>query len=182
MRRLFLAINLPSETKKDLVKIQELLSIRLAPKAVKWVEKKNLHLSLAFLGYVSSKKEKEVKKVLSKIKFKSFSLQLSELGFFPHKNKPRIIWLGLKGERKSLKALYQKIVLVLTGQGFSFERRFVAHLTLGRVRPKYQVIFAKNKKIDQIIKMSKKFFVQNFDLMESILNPKGPKYDILKEF
>src|SRR5204863_2199451 len=49
--RCFLAIEAPDGVRKMLVRVQE--ALRRADADVKWVEEKNLHLSLKFLGEVS---------------------------------------------------------------------------------------------------------------------------------
>ena len=180
-KRLFLAVNLPKRIKRDLVSIQEILKKRTSSKAVKWVEEENLHLTLLFLGYVSEKEIEKVVDSLAKVKVDRFWLQLRNLGFFPHEKNPKIVWVGTKGEVDVLKKLYKEIVLVLKKKGLSFEPRFSPHLTLGRIK-RGKVSFFHSKKVDQIIKLSKKFSVQKFALMESVLTRQGPKYSLVKDF
>lgn len=173
--RLFIAIDIPEEIKKEIVKLQE----KLPEFKGKLTEEENLHLTLKFLGEVNENKLEEIESVLDKIKFKKFRVYLNELGFFPNENYIRIIWVDLKPTGEIIE-LQQKIDGELLNL-FSKDQRFQTHLTLGRVK------FFKNKKefLEKIkdINLDKlEFEINSFKLIKSELSKDGPKYIILKEF
>jgi len=186
MARLFLAVNLPPKLRARLGRIQRLLTKRMDKRIVKWVEEENLHLTLIFLGSVAETKVKSLAEALRRVNRGSegFVLELSGLGFFPSPQTPRIIWVGVKGEVEKLKKLYRMMASVLNQQGFSFDRRFIPHVTLGRFRGRRK---GNQRGISQneLVKISEKigkFTVSQIDLMESRLTAKGPLYQVRETF
>lgn len=180
-KRVFVAINLPTSWRQGLFQVQELLKKRVSSKSVKWVEKENFHLTLVFLGEVSQKGVELIQKSLREVKAPCFFLSLSNLGFFPNPKRPRVLWVGVEGEIGKLNCLYREIVLSLKKHEIDFEQKFYPHITIGRVRHGHNVNFELNKKIEQKLKLNK-FFVQNFELKESRLTPKGAQYFTIERF
>ena len=174
--RCFLAIDLNYECRDYLFKLQKEFSKYLKSK---WVEKKNLHLTLKFLGDLDENKLETVKRILSEIKVKKFKIYLNELGVFPNENVINIIWVGLKPERDIMN-LQKRIDEVLLDL-FSKDQKFLSHITLGRVK------FIKNKeKLKGILKETKinkiEFEVNKFRLYKSELTKNGPRYYVLDEY
>lgn len=174
--RCFLAIDLNKECKDYLFNLQKEFSKFVK---AKWVEKKNLHLTLKFLGDIDENKLKAVKKILSEIKFKKFNIHLSEFGVFPNENIINVIWVGLKPE-KDIINLQKKIDEVLLDL-FSKDQKFTSHITLGRVKlvknkDKFKG-FLKETRINNI-----EFSVDSFKLYKSELSKDGPKYYLLEEY
>lgn len=174
--RCFLAIDLNGECKDYLFKLQKKLSKFVK---AKWVEKKNLHMTLKFLGDIDENKLKAMKKILSEIKFKKFNLHLEGYGIFPNEKIINVVWVGLKPE-KDIINLQKKIDENLLDL-FSQDQKFLSHITLGRVK------LVKNK--DQFKEFLKeirieniKFSVEDFKLYKSELTKDGPKYHLLEEF
>ena len=175
MARVFIAFDVSDEARDYLFNLQKELSKFVK---AKWVEKKNIHLTLKFLGEIDDEKLEKLKKELSKIKFKRFDVVLDELGVFPDENFTRVIWVGLKGE--GIFNLQKKIDEELL-ELFSQDQKFTSHITLGRVKAvkdkeKLKEFFSKIK-IDEI-----KFTVDNFKLYRSELSKDGPKYYLLEEY
>jgi len=126
--RLFVSVELPKEVKDHLYDIQK--GVKEAK--INWVAKKNLHLTLKFIGDVEEANLPKIQEALKKIASKKLKVKLSDIGFFPSKAKPKVIWLGLEPEDQIIK-LQQKvdealITLVISNQEFK------SHLTLGRVK------------------------------------------------
>ena len=65
--RLFIAIELNDELKDYLFGLQKTLDLKAK---IRWVAKKNLHLTLKFLGYVED--VENVVKLLDTVKFNTF--------------------------------------------------------------------------------------------------------------
>ena len=70
--RCFLAIDLNDECKDYLFKLQKEFSRFVK---AKWVEKKNLHLTLKFIREIDEDKLENVKRILSELKNKKFKLR-----------------------------------------------------------------------------------------------------------
>jgi len=169
--RCFISINLPEEIREEIEKIQEQLPHFYGKKT----ELENLHLTLKFLGEINEDKIEEVKNELREVKFERFNSEIDKIGVFSEKF-VRIIWLHLT-ECDEL----QKIVDNKLKGLFEFERRFMSHLTIGRVKSlKDKKKFLKDLKAIKIPKI--KFNIDKFYLMKSELTNKGPKYEIIEEY
>lgn len=127
--RLFIAINLNARIKDYLMSaIQE-----LKREAVKgnFTARENLHLTLVFLGELSSDQADIVKSVMSRIKGEPFILSLSDFGKF-QRNGGNIHWAGVN-KSEALISIQKELASELKKEGFSLEvREFSPHLTLGR--------------------------------------------------
>lgn len=172
--RLFIAIDIPKEIKDKLFDLQKQIGSDLAK--ISWVHKKNLHLTLKFLGELPENKVEGIKERLRTIKLNSFEVELNSLGVFPNENRIRVIWVGLKSEH--IYELQIKIDQELLDL-FSKDTRFQSHLTLGRVK------FIKNKeKLKEKLKLKcdGRFFVKKFKLIKSSLTREGPIYETIEEY
>lgn len=175
MMRCFIAVDLPLEVKDYLFRLQREFSKFIK---AKWVEKKNIHLTLKFIGEIDEKKLNILKKELYKIKFKKFNLSLGNIGVFPDEKSIKIIWVGLvSNEVIELQKKVDENLLEL----FSKDQKFVSHITLGRVKA------IKNKeKLKEFLNKFKikkiEFNVDSFKLYRSELTKDRPKYSILEEF
>jgi 2'-5' RNA ligase len=173
--RCFIAINLPEEVKEEISKIIE----KLPKKGIKKVAKENLHLTLKFLGEINENLIKKIEEELEKIKFDRFAVKLKDIGFFPNRNFIRVVWLGIDEGEEEIKEL-QKEVDKKLAKLFKKEKNFEPHLTIARVK------FLKDKEgfIEELekIKFEDSFEVRSFELMESILQRKGPVYKLIKSF
>lgn len=163
--RLFIAINLSEEAKKELRTIQKTL-----PKT--YAINNNIHLTLKFLGETTPKQAEEIKTALSQIKFSPFKIELSQTGVFPNEKNPRVLWVGIKPE-KGVIELQKKINKTLEKM-FKPEKDFVPHITLARI-----------KKLEKQSKLEIKpihFEVKEFVLYESKLTPEGAKHEAIQRY
>jgi len=177
--RCFIAIDLPTEIKKELKNIQEQISTNSIK--IKFVEPENLHLTFKFLGELTDNKINKIKEVLREIKFENFKVSLGSLGFFPSQNYIRVIWVDLK-PKNQLEELYKKIESALVREGFRADKRnFETHVTLGRVK------FVKDKPgfiktLNAIDVKPLEFQISSFSLKKSTLMRKGPVYENILKF
>jgi len=155
--RVFIAINLPEDIKKELVKYQA----KWPELPIRWAKKENLHITLEFLGYISNeellntlKKTKEMA-----IKHKPFSITLNKICYGPPNKPPRMVWVVGK-----------KIQ----------ELNIFPHITLGRIKSwEFKQIEPEERpKVDEEINLS--FEVNSIEVMESVLKRGGPEYTILE--
>ena len=134
--RAFIAIELPRYIKNELDEIKSVLMSRNSAPA-KWVNSDSIHLTLQFLGDVSSDR---VTEIINAIKcgvggIPSFQIQLAGLGVFPNPTRTQVVWTGITGDIEQLIKLQKSIGTEMEKLGFPREKRnFTPHLTLARVR------------------------------------------------
>lgn len=169
--RTFISIKLPLKILMEIKEIQDSLPEFLGKKT----ELKNVHLTLKFLGETSSEKVGEIKDRLSNINFFKFEAELKEVGFFDNP-KRGIVWISLSNCEK-----LQKEIDKCLEDLFPKEKRFMAHITIARVKSlKDRKLFL--EKIESM-KFKKLFFiVDKFYFVESKLKKEGPEYFILKDY
>lgn len=135
MIRAFIALDLSDEILQHLDRVTKELQEELPKQAVRWVPAHNIHLTLKFLGDVS---EKNLAMVTSALKaeasaYTPFTISVGGLGAFPKTATPRVIWVGVEAP-DALLELQRSLELQMERLGYAREdRRFSAHLTLGRV-------------------------------------------------
>ena len=175
--RNFIGIDLPKDIKNYLFNLQNELKKELSAK-IKWVSKKNLHITLKFIGELDKTKYDLIKDKLSKVNFKSFNLQLSSIGFFPNQKSPKILLVGLN-ECNKLSKLQKDIDSTLMNV-LKDVQEFKTHITLGRIK-----LIKDEKSFQNLDKkhIEGKFFeVKSFSLFESKLSKDGSKYTILETY
>ncbi len=182
--RAFLAIPVPDYIKDYASGLKS--SLVSVASNVKWVEKGNYHLTLKFLGEINREYTKTIMKDMESVAeyCPPMQLEANGVGVFPNFRRPRVIWLGVKGEIEKLDFLGERVdALLSTSLGFEAERKRSFHLTLGRIRPEgengallNQLNFI-NRGAESI-----PFPVNEFYLMESRLSPSGPTYILHQSF
>ncbi|MFN4132012.1 MAG: RNA 2',3'-cyclic phosphodiesterase [Caldimicrobium sp.] len=186
MVRAFLAIDLPWELKKELwnlKKVEEPPNIKL-----KWVEEENFHITLRFFGTISENLVEKISKSCETVcqKIASFKLEIKEVGTFPEKGLPKVIWIGVENKENFLEELHKNLE-----KGFKSlkledkKEKFHPHITLIRVKEvrdekALKEYLERLKKEAEKIK-GKNFIVREIVLFKSDLLPKGPKYTPLKK-
>ncbi len=181
--RAFIAIPVPEELKRYTYNIRKKLSSVLPD--VKWVEYENYHITLRFLGNIEPGLTGEIKNklVLAGESCPQFNLNITGLGFFPNRTRPRVIWLGVEGQIDRAIFLGERIDAYLAALGFEEEKSRSFHFTLGRIRSDRNLdkLLDKAASISSDIK-SPSFRVREFNLMESQLSSEGPVYLIKGKF
>ncbi|MBK8985763.1 MAG: RNA 2',3'-cyclic phosphodiesterase [Chloroflexi bacterium] len=136
MIRAFVAVQLPAEVRTELGLMVDVLAGQTAERSVRWVKPELIHLTLRFLGDTAVANLPGITIALDRAGQQAapFSLRLGSLGCFPNPQRPRVIWVGLDGDKQPLLALKQAVDTALQPLGWAVETRpFQAHLTLGRV-------------------------------------------------
>jgi len=181
--RLFAAIPVPDVVKDYAWEIKNKLESGLYD--IKWVEYENYHLTLKFLGEVEDNRVPAIKDRLQMAAeaVPSFKLFFSGLGFFPHRNRPRVLWLGTKGELAKAEFLGERIDTYLQEIGFEEEKKRSFHLTLGRLRSdkNQQKLLQQASRLNEI-SPTLPVTIREFYLMESQLFSGGPKYIIQEKY
>jgi 2'-5' RNA ligase len=183
--RAFIAIELPCLIRDYLSQIQD--KLKTSGSDVKWVDPRNIHLTIKFLGEIEDKTIDQITGILEAVSccIPVFYIRICSVGAFPNINAPRIIWAGIdKGENETKKIageLAKKLVKI----GISEEDKpFSAHLTIGRIRSAFnrgnlvRIIISLQEEIAQ---EKIEFCVSKLTLFKSVLTPRGPIYTVLKE-
>ena len=178
--RSFIAIELPEAVGSLLGKVQQ--NLRALRLKAGWVHPQNIHLTLKFLGNITTA---DIDKVGMAMKaaaedFKPFTLTVGGIGFFPGIKRPRVIWVGVGGQTQELFALQRSLEDRLAAAGFPKEKRsFKGHLTLGRFRnvPDSAAI---SRVIQEYTDIGKEEFnTRQIVLFKSELKPSGAVYSQL---
>jgi len=179
--RIFIAINLPEEIKRELGKFQS----QWPELPVRWVKPENLHITLAFLGYLSDEELFNVCKIAKELasKRQPFSITLKKICYGPPKKPPRMVWVegGKSKELFNLKSDLEKSLISSENIKFTPEERsFSPHITLGRIRQwEFRQIEPEERpRVDEDISLG--FEVSSIEVMESNLKREGPEYTVLE--
>ncbi len=192
--RIFIAINLPEEIKKDLSLYSKKWSrpsrgssMAESPEQelpAKWTPKDNLHITLEFLGSLTDEEIGEVCLIAKGVaeRHNCFSLNLKQILYGPPKKmSPKMVWA--EGEKsKELTLLRQDLENSLTEKiRFVPENRtFAPHITLARISAwEWRGIEPEERpEINENLDLM--FSVESIEVMESELHRGGPVYTILE--
>jgi 2'-5' RNA ligase len=133
--RAFIALEMPSRV-KDIVRGSQ-QALQGAGMHLRWIRPENVHLTLRFLGDITTDAVDDLRSVLGRLaeETPAFSLKIKGAGVFPGSARPRVLWLGLGGQTKLLEDMYHRLSLLLSRHGFPEEARpFRGHLTIGRAK------------------------------------------------
>ena len=170
MTRLFVCIWIPREIIERLKGIQN--ELKETGVKAKFVEDKNLHVTVTFLGDVEENKINEIKMKLDSClnDISEFHVKLKNLKIIPSENYIRVI--GIRIESDGLKKVIKKVGGSVGGS-FHEEQK----VTLCRVKNVSNKILLKNfiEKNRNIDLGS--FHVKNISLVKSTLTSRGPVYE-----
>ena len=149
---------------------------------LKLVERGNIHLTLKFLGNVTTSNLNGVKSVLAQVKFRQFPLEIKGMGAFPNLKKMSVIWIGIGEGWSMAEAIFEQTEALFHSLGFGRETRpFSPHITIARVRSgrrRDEVASFLGHLTDEVLGT---FNVGYVRLKQSVLSPSGPKYSTLFE-
>jgi len=182
--RIFIAINLPEDVKKKLSDCQ----LKWPELPCRWTKKENLHITLAFLGYLNDEELVEICKITKEVasKYEPFFITLNKIIYGPPKNPPRMIWA--EGEKsEELGKLQKNLENALAGLSTELEKLenekskgYASHITLARLKQwEFRQIEPEERpEVNEEINLS--FEVGSIEVMESELKREGPEYVVLE--
>lgn len=178
--RIFIAINLPNDIKKQLDSYKN----KWRELSVKWINIDNMHITLEFLGNITSEELGEVCVAVKEVvlEHNSFNISLKKVLYWPPgKIPPQMIWVKGEGSKElsSLKTDLQKSLLKII-RFAPGARVILPHITLARIsgwewkkiEPEERLEI--NENIDFV------FTVESIEVMESVLKKRGPEYIIIE--
>ena len=179
--RLFVALEIPSEVRKNLATLIE--SLRAVSPQARWVRPENLHVTLKFIGEVPETKLASIRGALAGVRSEqAVALDSRGLGFFPNEKHPRVFWAGIEAS-PNLKALAADIDRATEKLGVAREQRpFSPHLTLARFEPpslpeKLRAAIQENAGCEFGLLRT-----TQFHLIESKLKRSGAEYTTVESF
>jgi 2'-5' RNA ligase len=146
---------------------------------VAWVEPRNFHLTLHFLGEVDEVRWPGLREALAPaLKPGAPKLALQGWGTFPPRGPARVIWMGVAGGTGALAAAHSALGDRLRQVGIVPEARpFSAHLTVGRVKVP-SGLFWNRLCAAADPPASEEWTVPACTLFQSHLSPAGPAYRV----
>ena len=179
--RTFIAVAATEEIRRQAEQLAEKLSH--TPANVKWVERRNLHWTVKFLGDVDSNEIPSICRAVGTVvgEMPSFEIIAQGAGAFPTLSRPRTVWLGTGQGEEQFISLHDTVDSALAKLDFRSEhRRFRPHMTLGRVRRSPQGI----DQLAALIGQHNKFdagsmIVDELVIFTSQLDRDGPTYQAL---
>lgn len=192
--RAFIAIELPDVLRRELEEVTRKLQEQCvaaggeaARKAVRWVPASNIHLTLKFLGEVSTTNVQSLARMLKAkaTHHTPFDIRVAGLGAFPNPRRPRVIWVGSEAP-VNLANLQRTIEAETRALGYPTEERpFSPHLTLGRISqnatPPEASAVAQALSVVQVTELGC-IHVDRVHLFQSDLRPSGAVYTSLYAF
>jgi len=180
LTRCFIALELPLPVQKHLGGI--ISRLKEAQADVKWVDPKNTHLTMKFLGEITPEQVNCAREFLvqQRGKHRAIGCHAGQIGVFPSWNRPQVIWLGLKTGTSDISALQKELEGDLAEWGFARDpKKFKPHLTLGRVRsPNNMDKLA--ERIRTLPLEEIEFSFEELALIKSTLTQSGPVYQTLE--
>lgn len=186
MVRCFVALPLDAGLIPKLRQIQQSLRKSVPADAVRWVGEEQMHLTLKFFGDTPSAQIPNLVRALQKscAGLPSFQLEARGLGCFPNARQPRVVWVGIQGDRERLLELQSRIERQTQSWGSHEETRaFSPHLTLGRIKSRQpgEVRGLGNAIQNHPQESLGTWTAQQVLLIQSRLNPQGSQYTPLAE-
>ena len=133
--RCFVAIEIPSTIRDKLAQIQDILRKHI--RHASWVNPKNFHLTLKFLGEVEHTQLDTVEVAIRRVAMDHFpfSVRFGGIGAFPNLTRPRVVWCGVKVGAAEICEFAQKINVELDRCGYPRDERAASpHLTIARIK------------------------------------------------
>ena len=133
--RVFIAVELSATVKAALADLTELIRAANVD-GVRTPTPDGIHLTLKFLGDISSDKIESIATAMSGVTraHSAFALTIGPPGTFPNRISARVLWIGVQGDLKKLSHLQQNVEDAFEALGFARDRReFNPHLTVARI-------------------------------------------------
>lgn len=169
-KRIFVALGISRELQEEILAFER----ALPDLPVRWLEGKNLHVTVAPPWY--EEETAAIREKLAQIKNAAFDVAFRSVSYGPNPKSPRLIWA--EGEAPHpLLSLQNKICGALSAH--AEQRPLLLHMTLARFRPETFASFRVKSLYEKIDWRDR---ISSFLLMESRLTPSGADYEIIETF
>ena len=168
MRRCFVALDLPEQAREAAYDLQR--GFREKFPDLRYTCRENLHLTLKFLGEMSSDSLEAVCGRLQSIRSSSFETCLGSAGVFA----PGILWLRLQGANN-----FQRQVDAALAPLFEPEARFMGHVTIARTKA---IPDSLHDALEAQEATSLGSTAESCSLQESFLSHEGQRYETIERY
>lgn len=137
MKRIFIAVDISEEARRRATAHIDELRGGVKNFRVGWERPEKLHLTLKFLGDVTTEQLEKLNYAVEKAASAAgpFFLRTGKTGVFPSLRKAGVLWLGLEDAGGELHSLHRMLEAECEKVGFARETRdFKPHLTIARLR------------------------------------------------
>lgn len=186
--RLFFAISLDEALRASAASVAENLQARLAERrsgrAVKWVERENLHVTMRFLGEVEEARARQlIDRTRQPLAHPAFDLAIGGAGAFPQSGPPRVVWIGIRTGAEQAANVFDLVEQRIGPLGFEREERaYTPHVTMGRIR---EIDRTRGRDLREWLAGAPALLgsqrVERVSLYRSHLSSAGPRYEIVTE-
>lgn len=134
MIRSFIAITLDDPTRAFIDGSARSLATALP--RVRFVRAETWHITLAFLGDLDDVHLQAAREATHEASagITPFTLRASGVGIFGAEDEPRVIWMGVGGDRAALGHLQRQVAEAVHQHDLTTDGRFSPHITLARPR------------------------------------------------
>lgn len=180
MHRIFVAINTPQYIKDKFQEYQD----KWYDLPVRWTRPENLHITMVFIGHISSDEMLGVCNVVNQTAqhVEPFDIRFKKILFGPPGKLPRMIWAEgeVNKEIAKLKDVLENNLFNSNNSGFNKKeiRALHPHITLARIRQGAWRSLDEAPDISEDINLE--FSVESIEVMESQLGRGGAEYSILE--
>lgn len=176
-KRLFVSITLPAEWWDAFVEYYS----QFPAQDARWTPKENIHITACFLGDVDATHIDEIKEKLKNLcaRIESFSLSFENISFAPPGMPPRMIWAMFAPSDAYLKLTEEMQETLRSFLSAEPHKEVVPHATLARFK---NPGLAKEIDLSRSLPKLASFDVHSVELVESLLDPVGVRYETLETF
>ncbi|MEP7228293.1 MAG: RNA 2',3'-cyclic phosphodiesterase [Gemmatimonadales bacterium] len=174
--RLFAAVPVTEPARQQILGL--LAKLRETGWPVRWVHDEGLHMTLKFFGEVAPERLDVIAEALrfAANGADALTLQLGDLGAFPSRTRPRVLWVGVQAP-PGLEVLQDRMERGCEAIGFPPEGApFQPHITLGRVREGQRLPTTGLEDHAEVFERVS-FVARQLVLYESMLTTTGPRYE-----
>ena len=175
MPRLFIAIPLPEHVR------DHLSSLGGGVAGARWLDYDQLHLTLVFIGEVDGSRSPSLFGHLGRVDFEAFTLNIRDVGHFPSRGAPRVLWAGTTRPTALLR-LQDALLKAVKSAGVELKRRkFRPHVTIARLNHPDEEEVATFLAGQSALDLGD-FTVDRFEVWQSHLAPGGASYSVVQRF
>lgn len=176
--RSFIAVPIPRHTIEGIW--SSCTQLREQYPSVKWVKPEGIHITLAFLGEIDGETCQKIQTALGEINWRTtpFQAWIKELGCFPQKGAPRVLFTHIDRGAGICRKLYRQVKEVVSPIVQLDKKPFKPHITLGR----YPRGYAGEAPASDAADINETFIIEKVILYESILSRTGAEYHPIETF
>ena len=175
MLRIFAGIALPESLR------ERLAGLRTGLQGARWVEPRDYHVTLKFIGEVDEGMAEDVDAALSAVRGAPPNVAIEGIGCFESRNKVRAVWAGVAPD-DPLSALRDRIETAVAQAGGPAEtRKFKPHVTLARLKRAPLAGVQPYLQAHDGLRLTP-FTPPSFQLFRSHLGKKGAHYEVIADY